>query len=252
MSKKILFSDFDGTLYINGTVNEQDRNAIRRWRADGNLFAMASGRDLNALKTHLIEENVEWDFLLCLNGAEAYDHCDRLLFETPIDIKILPGLYRSVVQDDGWANVCCGSRGERVRTPNCTLFNNDHVHYPETHLSSFTKFTQLSTAVADTVAANEVKIRVLQAYGDYVSAEVNGHCIDINARGVNKASGIEKLIQIACLSPENVYCAGDNFNDLCMLTSYQGYAMANGPQEVQNLVGKTVLSIADLIRNIPD
>lgn len=105
MSKKILFSDFDGTLYINGTVNEQDRNAIRRWRADGNLFAMASGRDLNALKTHLIEENVEWDFLLCLNGAEAYDHCDRLLFETPIDIKILPGLYRSVVQDDGWANI---------------------------------------------------------------------------------------------------------------------------------------------------
>lgn len=250
--RKILFSDFDGTLFINGAVSDDDREAIRRWRAAGNLFAMASGRHLTPLKEHLAQQGVEWDYLLCLNGAEAFDSADRRLFEVPIDIGLLPGLYRTIVRDDGWANVCYGDRGERIRTEHCSDFNVDHAHYSEDRLSTFNCFTQICSAgrnknTADAIA---IKNRVLERYGEYVSAEVNGWSIDVNSKGVNKASGIERLIGIIGIDADDVYAVGDNFNDLSMLTAYHGCAVTRAPEEVHRQVKAIARSVAELIDEI--
>lgn len=249
MSRRILFSDFDGTLFINGKVSDEDLKAIRRWREEGNLFAMASGRHLTPLKEHLARENVEWDYLLCLNGAEAFDNAGNRLFEVPIDIELLPKLYHTIVLDDGWANVCYGERGERIRTVNCSDFNSDHAHYFEDRLSTFTRFTQICSAARnkDTAGAFEIKKRVLERFGDYVSAEVNGWSIDINAKGVNKASGVAKLIEIVGIDADCVYTVGDNFNDLSMLTAYRGCAVAHAPEEVRRQAGTTARSVAEFI-----
>lgn len=247
MKRKILFSDFDGTLYIGAKVSDNDREALLRWRAAGNLFAMASGRQVSALRDHLAQEGVEWDYLLCLNGAEAYDRTERLLFETVIDITLLPDLYRTIVQNDGWANVCCGARADRVRTKHCSNFNADHAHYPESHLEAFAKFTQICTAMPTEAEAPAVKERVLSKFGQYVNVELNGRCIDVNACGVSKSSGIAKLIKQIGLTDDCVYTIGDNFNDLCMLTAHNGYAVAHAPEEVRRQAGHTVASAADLI-----
>lgn len=250
MNRRILFSDFDGTLYVNATVSDEDREALRRWRAAGNLFALASGRQFSALKEHLAQEGVEWDYLICLNGAEAYDHNDQLLFETPIDIALLPRLYRTLVQDDGWANVCYGSRADRIRTENCSNLNPDHPHYPESHLVSFEKFTQICTAMQNESKAAAVKERVLERFGNFVCAELNGRCLDVNARGVSKSSGIAKLIERIGLDEDCVYTIGDNFNDLCMLTDYNGYAVAHAPEAVRAQTGHIVKSVAELINQV--
>lgn len=252
MNRKILFSDFDGTLFIDGKVSNDDRDAIRRWRAEGNLFAMASGRHLTPLKEYLAKESVEWDYLLCLNGAEAFDSAGKRLFEVLIDIDLLPQLYHTIVQDDGWANICYGERGQRVRTQNCTDFNDDHEHYFEEHLSTFSRFTQICSAARykNTAGAIEIKNRVLEKFGDFVSAEVNGWSIDINAKGVNKASGIARLIEMIGLDADDVYAVGDNFNDLSMLTAYRGCAVERAPEEVRHTVGTTAKSVSDLINRI--
>ena len=87
----------------------------------------------------------------------------------------------------------------------------------------------------------------MKHFGDYVCAELNGRCIDVNARGVSKASGIAKLIGRIGVDENNVYTIGDNFNDLCMLTAYNGYAVAHAPEEVRRQAGNTVRSVAELI-----
>ena len=249
MNRKILFSDFDGTLFINGKVSDEDRAAIRRWRAAGNLFAMASGRHLTPLKEHLEREQVEWDFMLCLNGAEAFDHEDNRLFEVPINIELLPELFHTITLGNGWANVCYGARGERIRTENCTDYNHDHVHHSEDYLSTFSRFTQICSASRDksTAGALEIKDRILARFGDHVSAEVNGWSIDINAKGVSKASGIARLIDIIDIDADQVYAVGDNYNDLSMLTAYHGCAVANAPEAVRRQTGTTAKSVAELI-----
>jgi Cof subfamily protein (haloacid dehalogenase superfamily) len=247
MSKKILFSDLDGTLYIHGVVSDADREAIRRWRADGNLFAMASGRHLSALKQHLTEQGVEWDYLICLNGGEIYDAEDNLLYESAIDISILPALFETVARDDGWANICCGMRADRVKAKNCTDYNTDHAHYDVSHLSTFTKFSQICTARKDISVGSAIKRDVLEKFGDYVCAELNGTSLDVDAKGVSKSNGIAELIRRIGISEDCVYTVGDNFNDLSMLTAYQGYAMEHGPEEVRRKTGRCISSVAALI-----
>jgi len=213
---------------------------------------MASGRHLTPLKEHLAQQGVAYDYLLCLNGAEAFDSSDERLFEVPIDIGLLHGLYHTIVQDDGWANVCYGARNARIRTENCTHFNSDHVHYFEDQLSTFSRFTQICSAAPDktTAGALEIKRRVLERYGDHVSAEVNGWSVDINAKGVNKASGIAKLIAAVGIDADCVYAVGDNFNDLSMLTAYRGCAVAHAPEEVRRQAGMTAANVAELIDKI--
>ena len=52
-------------------VSEEDREALRRWRSAGNLFAMASGRQVSALSDHMAAEGVEWDdFFASVSKAE--------------------------------------------------------------------------------------------------------------------------------------------------------------------------------------
>lgn len=250
MNQRILFSDFDGTLFVNGTVSDEDREALLRWRAAGNLFAMASGRHVSALQEHLAREGIEWDYLLCLNGAEAYDRDEQMLFETPIDIALLPELYRTMAQEDGWAKVCYGSRADRIKTAHCSDLNPKHTHYPEPHLVSIEKFTQICTAMQTESEASAVKERVMERFGDFVCAELNGHCIDVNARGVSKSSGIARLIERIGLDRSCVYTIGDNFNDLCMLTNYNGYAVAHALEPVRLQTGRTVKNVAELVDQV--
>ena len=40
----LLMSDFDGTIYCNETVSEENRRAIKYFQSEGGLFTMASGR----------------------------------------------------------------------------------------------------------------------------------------------------------------------------------------------------------------
>lgn len=247
MNKRILFSDFDGTLYVNSAVSTANREAIRRWRAAGNLFAMASGRYVGALREHLNKEEVDYDFLVCLNGAEAYDRKGNLLFEQPIRIEILNGLFDALVQNDGWANVCYGDRADRIRTEICSHYNPDHPHYPRERLSSFCRFTQICTGYEDMDTAFAARDRVLARYGEYVSAQINGRNLDVNAASVRKSGGIQRLIDQIGIPPKQVVTVGDNFNDLCMLTAYRGYAVAHAPGDVRRKAYGVVTDVAQLV-----
>ena len=46
---KIFVSDYDGTLNRGGGVTERDLAALDAWQKAGNLFGIASGRDLRGL-----------------------------------------------------------------------------------------------------------------------------------------------------------------------------------------------------------
>ena len=103
---KILFSDYDGTLYIDGKVSAENVETIREWRAKGNLFAMASGRQHDNLHEVLTNAGVEYDYLLCFNGSEIFDREGRCLYRSSIPAKHLPALYQLISNEVGWANVC--------------------------------------------------------------------------------------------------------------------------------------------------
>ena len=191
--RKILLSDFDGTLYVDKRVSEADRAAIRRWRRAGHLFALATGRQWSDLARHLRSEGVEYDALLCLNGSECYDREGRQIFETSIDGALLPGLFELLLQGHGCARICYGPRIEHVATELPKAQDPDDPVYPVERLHTFARFSQICAGLEDVDAAIAARERILARYGASVSAQINGNWLDVNAHGVRKSTGVGRL-----------------------------------------------------------
>ena len=70
---RLLACDFDGTVFCKHSISERDLLAIARWRAEGNLFGIVTGRGAGTLLADLSRFPLEYDFLLCNNGALLLD-----------------------------------------------------------------------------------------------------------------------------------------------------------------------------------
>ena len=66
---KCAVSDFDRTLYVNGAVSERNIEAVKQWQRKGNLFFIATGRNLASIKEQLGFFDLEPDGLILNNGA---------------------------------------------------------------------------------------------------------------------------------------------------------------------------------------
>lgn len=74
--KTALFSDLDGTLFgCDGRISKENAEAIRRYIADGGLFAIATGREPRNAAHYLQEVPMNAPSIV-LNGAAVYDYSD--------------------------------------------------------------------------------------------------------------------------------------------------------------------------------
>ncbi len=78
-------SDYDGTIRRGGTIAPDTLAAIRDWRAKGNIFGIATGRDFSMLKQELDHWSLTCDFYACDNGAAVYDTAQRPIVTAELD-----------------------------------------------------------------------------------------------------------------------------------------------------------------------
>ena len=76
---KLVVSDLDGTLLNNeSVVSEETKEIIKKLRAKGIEFAIATGRSFNS--ANKIRESMGIDiFLICNNGANIYGRNGELI-----------------------------------------------------------------------------------------------------------------------------------------------------------------------------
>ena len=100
---KCAVSDFDRTLYVNGAVSERNIEAVKQWQRKGNLFFIATGRNLASIKEQLGFFDLEPDGLILNNGAAIMDKEGKLLLcriiEKKTALKILRFLHE--LNEDG-------------------------------------------------------------------------------------------------------------------------------------------------------
>lgn len=87
----LLCSDLDGTLLNSGgQVSKENAQAVRRFRAEGGVFCLATGR----LPRYLLQYGDKLDFdgpMICSNGSCIYDFAtDKLLYARPISGDLVP------------------------------------------------------------------------------------------------------------------------------------------------------------------
>ena len=79
-----LASDYDGT-FKQGTIRDEDKEAIRRFRSCGGRFGLVTGRALSMLEQEFVRYDMQMDFIIACTGAAVFDRDLNVIFKQPID-----------------------------------------------------------------------------------------------------------------------------------------------------------------------
>lgn len=241
---KIIASDYDGTLSYGG-IDDKKREAIKKWRDSGNVFAIVSGRGPDDALKILEKDKLEIDYFVASNGAIILNskgdrisdvRCNGDLAVPLIELLLEHGCPWGCVQTDFPCRVYA-DKGSCTEIGKYTIKDVPAIPY----------FNQISTELTDYKTAEKVTSAVNERFGDSLNAMQNGKCIDIVRADIDKAKGIYLLLDILGANSEDVIAVGDNINDRAMIEEFRSYAMDNGVELIKKLADATVSGVTELI-----
>ena len=243
---KIIASDYDGTLN-HGGIDEKKKNAISRWRKEGNIFSVISGRGVPDLIRIYNKDIFECDYLVACNGAVIMKTNGEIVCEDKIDVTVTkPFLKFLFSQGCKWGYV-------QTSFP-CRVFNdNDFEDYDEEecfafkNLPEFEFVYQINTALPSFEEAARVTKAIKENFGDVLNPLQNGTCIDIVSVNMDKAKSLYKLIDLLGATYKDVITVGDNVNDKDMIKEFRSYAMENAVPLIKELADYETPSVTALI-----
>jgi len=243
MARKILFSDYDGTIYAGADSIAKNITAIKTFRAAGNKFVVTTGRSLASMQRLFDKHHVPYDYLILNNGAVVTDEQNNLLLKQFLSPQLAEQLTSFI--------------NENIKTDISIIYYDltDRAAYFEKDL------TKLRVRVTGKAHAPAIKIakKINQHFGDQVKAlaafndpypEENWTMVDVVHKQAGKDTAIEFILDHENLSKTDATSVGDGPNDIAMLHLLNGYALENSAPIVLKEVKQTTPSVADLISNM--
>jgi Cof subfamily protein (haloacid dehalogenase superfamily) len=271
---KIFVSDYDGTFYKANAASSEIRDNITQinaWRNAGNIFIFATGRPVSAMSGTFVVKNLVYDYLVALNGgvvassdhkviswnhishevvtkimklAREYGFVDYSLtdgFVNHSKIKFSAFMPRFGVSPLEKARLFC--MWKRLTLP---IFKGN-VSYEKIMNQ---RITQISLTADTFNEAATFSAMLNERFCDEVSACLNETTIDVNHHGLSKATGIGSIAKLLGVDRNNIYCMGDNYNDISMLESYYGFTVPNAPDELKTKAKGIYNTVGDAIREL--
>ena len=220
---KIIASDFDGTLYRHSRISERDREAIQKWQAAGNLFGLVTGRG-GEIFCEVAELGVTLDFTIAHNGAVILDREGNILRRDAFDAAISKDYFDYAYDESGFTF---------------------QYEKPDTSKCEGTE-TQIALLLHTQEEAQALCIKVNERFGDRLNSFTNGWWINTVAKDIRKAAGIAHFAEICGVTRENIWVIGDSYNDLSMLTAYDGYIVSTADDGMKKLIPNVCEDIAHL------
>lgn len=245
---KILACDYDGTLNVCGTVSKENIEAIKKWRAAGNLFGMVSGRYLRYLREYMEKDAIEYDFLIGNNGAVISDENGRESESICISIQTVEKLLGKIrATNPNHISVSFGE-GSVTVTPTSRIFVQGGVLCIDEN--RIPRVTQLHSSFTEQDKAARLREDCTREFDSEVQCIMpSPFGIDYISTRAGKAVGIRRLLELRGIRPELVLTVGDGDNDLAMLQApdFCGYAMQNSMPIVLERISRRTESVAALI-----
>ena len=255
---KIVASDYDGTLIQDGRISSDTVEMIRKFQAQGHLFGVVTGRDYVIGFQLFKQENAfPFDFIISHNGAVAYDREGKVLFTQSVngDLKwhettLVQRLVEMCLKMTGNH---CGIAFEKSRLK----FHPDSlkgmdvdasIYSPLSALQNVRDFNMANARCDTEKHAAQVVEALKKEFGDLLNLSQNGRYIDISSGGVDKSTGIARYAEIMHVSLDNIWTAGDNYNDVPMLQKYHGCAMSSGVESAAQAAEYVCDSVGDVIK----
>jgi len=258
---KIIFSDYDGTLCRSDIetvyeVSQHNVDMIKKWRAAGNLFGLATGRDPHSFNQVWTVERDILDFFILCNGAQIYKNFWEPMLYRESDGSLVPELCKTVFEcggDDIY--IAWGRDGRFVISPEgkptrmskgLGLEVLSFADAPQPEVLHY-----MGTYFPTDEACVKFRNLIAERFAGKFEAFPHGSWSDVSGFGINKATGIAAYLEHTGLKPEAIITVGDNYNDLPMLAAYDGYAMESAPAEVIAAAkGRTIKSVGELIEEL--
>lgn len=218
MDIKLIALDMDGTLLNEEKeISAANRQAIKDAEAKGIHVVISTGRSMATLRD-LAKSLSLSSYLVTVNGSEIWDEHGELVERNIVHNDLMTWMYDlSKTHNTGyWA-----TSTERV------FFD----EMPE-DLSTY-QWLKFGYEIKD----DEVRELILSELRSRDAFEITNSSptnIEVNAIGINKAKGIEKVCSLLGITMENVMACGDSMNDIAMIKEAGlGIAMGNAQDIVK-------------------
>ncbi|MDD6159902.1 MAG: Cof-type HAD-IIB family hydrolase [Oscillospiraceae bacterium] len=249
----VLFaSDYDDTLYnLQLTVSRENHEAIRYFMDNGGYFTVATGRAHRTFTPQIQRERLEFNAPVVLsNGACIYDYeADRYLVENPLgeEMKAHMAEVSRQFPELGFESY----HGDDVYVWNPNWVTHRHLGrmgIPYTQCGVEEMPTPWSKVLCqqEHEYLEQVKQWIGQRFEGCCEAVFsNPYYLELTAPGCNKGTMVAEVARRLNISRENIYCIGDNSNDIPMLQiSAIPFAPANCSRSVRDF-GARILPHCD-------
>lgn len=253
--KLLLGSDYDGTFRRHGELPEpEDIAAVQEFRRRGNIFGVVTGRTPSELTWLLDMCGEVCDFILCATGGVCILPGNKIYFSSETSAEDLPELYRICTEcgavhthsdamslTDEYSTVeelqlaYAPKEGER-----CFYINGyvDAVPYvaeirPE-GMKGIRGFTQFTSYFGDKGDVGRAIETIDEVFPNKYKCHYLGGGFDMTPANVSKTDGLSRVADYFGIERENIYTAGDGWNDVDMLKAYNGIAMSGTGQGIMD------------------
>lgn len=213
---KLLASDFDGTLLMHekdkSYIKENDKQAIKQFQKDGNLFGICTGRGLEGLLSW--SEDIQYDFYILNSGAIILDKNLKEIQRRYIDISLAKEIINFVSEDAFYSFVVDGKM--YVQNPN-HFFPKNIIRVQSIDDIPSQKLDGFSVHFKDDIdKTTHVIQKIKKQFACRIAAYQNIDNIDMVAYGCSKGNGIRMIQKYFQLSNQDIFVIGDSWNDIPM------------------------------------
>lgn len=236
----LLVSDFDDTLYDSRhQVPQRNQEAIRYFRSEGGKFTVATGRAYRTFAPYCHLVPLDGPVVLS-NGSALYDfQADQVLEQTclsataPRDLGELLEAFPSLAIEVYHQEDIFVWNPNSITEAHMRKVGTDYEVRPVAEMPH--PWTKAIVQQEYSVLLQAQKW-LLERYGHlYEAIFSNQYYLEITEKGSTKGDMVDKLARHIGVSPDHIYCVGDNQNDIPMLArSVIPFAPANCAQEVKD------------------
>lgn len=234
MNKKVLVVDYDRTLFINNDDILNNVNLINKFRENGNIFIIATGRTYNSLKKEIDKYNIEYDYLILNHGSLVIKKDKSTLFHYKIDRDILFDISNYVSKYN-------------PKSIMYSYYTEDTSDINNPDISKITIRFQ-----KDIEVFKKIMMDVVKKYNDILNIYFTQNFeIEIISKETNKSKAVNLLMKKANFKKENIYTIGDSYTDIEMINDYNGSCMEKSIDILKNNKDiKKYSSVSELIKDI--
>ena len=237
---KLFVFDVDGTLVAPGEhdIPKQEIEAMQALLDQGHAIALASGRPLCSLVHHLSPLKGDRKYYICSNGGATYDNDENIIAETTLSYNDFVHLQKyaspniNVYGYEGKDKMVSLVYDKWIQLEEeLNLIEKKNIFILDGHSSNGHNAFQKIMIAGDPEYISKVIIDKKE--GRYEYSRSSPTFIEFLQKGSTKGKRVDDLRKYLGLKIEDVYCFGDQENDLSMIEPFVGVAVDNAIPKVK-------------------